>query len=108
MRSILRLLPVLIGLAGCAQAQPVRSPEIRYINNKATQEQLLRDRYACLQETQQRDSGAAVSGAYGAAFSQVMPNCGAFNACLAARGYILSPNGNLVVPPGAGIQCRDY
>jgi hypothetical protein len=54
----------------------------------------MQDRYACYHETAQRlvaDRGA----------SEVKPSCGAFNACLAARGYLQSKDGNLEVPASA-------
>jgi hypothetical protein len=81
---------------------------IRYINTShPTQQQWAQDRYACLQETQQRVS-------LGAATSVVMPTCSAFNACLAARGYHRSNTANIAdlnssgsygVTPSEKIQC---
>lgn len=99
---------IIVALQGCAQVQPqpAQAVQMRYTNYAATQEQFLRDRYACLQETQQRVSGAVISGYGGAARSQVIPSCSAMSACLAARGYLRSSNGNLVVPPGTEIQCH--
>jgi hypothetical protein len=37
--------------------------------------------------------------------SEVKPNCSAFKACLAARGYLEAENGNLEVPSSAKIEC---
>jgi hypothetical protein len=53
-------------------------------------------------ETQQ----PAFQAAGGAAEGVVEPSCGAFNACLAARGYSQSSAGSLVVPREAVIRCH--
>ena len=99
---------VVAAVSGCAPTY------IRYINPNATQEQFMKDRYECYQETQQRISGAYVNQYGGAASSRVMPSCSAFNACIAARGYIRSDTtnladfnqpGSLSVPQGAVLQC---
>src|ERR1035437_798853 len=75
-------------LGGCATMPPTY---IRWMTStSATQQQFMQDRYACLQETQQRVSGAFVNQYGGASSSQVMPPCSAFNACLASRGYYRS------------------
>jgi|SRR5215469_4749406 len=88
---------------------------MRYVSNTdATETQFLQDRYQCLQETAHQVSGAYVNAYGGAASSQVMPSCSAFNACLAARGYYRSDTtnladlnvpGSLYVPSSAVIQC---
>lgn len=103
------LLVAVIG--GCATTPTY----IRWMTNTgATQQQFMNDRYACLQETQQRVSGAFVNQYGGASSSRVMPPCSAFNACPAARGYYRADTtnlddfrqpGSLFVPQGAGIQC---
>ena len=102
------VLAVVVG--GCATTY------IRWINTRGvTQEQFMKDRYACLQETQQRVSSAYVDQSGGAASSQVMPSCSAWNACLAARGYYRSDTmnmddfkqlGSLFVPQGAMVYCK--
>ncbi len=96
-------------LSGCAPSY------MRFVsNNNVTQDQFMRDRYACYQETQQRTSAAYINQYGGAASSRVIPSCSAFNACLAARGYYRSDTtnladfqtpGNFSVPQGAVIQC---
>jgi hypothetical protein len=88
---------------------------VRYINTShPTQQQWAQDRYACLQETQQRVSQTAVTQVGGAATSVVMPTCSAFNACMSARGYRRSDTANIAdlnssgsygVPPSERIQC---
>lgn len=79
-----------------------------YMASGKTQQDLLRDRYECYRETQQRVSGASVNRYGGSASSNVIPSCGAFNACLASRGYIYSKErGTLVVPKGAEITCNE-
>lgn len=98
-----------VALGGCAPTY------IRYVSNTgATQDQFMRDRYSCYQETQQRVSAAYVNQYGGAAGSQVLPSCSAFNACLAARGYYRADTnnpadfnrpGSYAVPAGTVIQC---
>lgn len=91
-------------LVGCAIPPP--QPVKFYSSNGASMDKFLSDRYACYQETQQRISSAGVNQFGGSSNSQVIPSCGAFSACLAARGYILSDKGNLEVPQGAIISCH--
>jgi uncharacterized lipoprotein YajG len=103
-------------LAGCAnqQVQQIQQP-IRYSHKTATVEQFFKNRYECLKETEQRQTQSTTSGyanGYGANYggsanSTVRPTCSALSACLAARGYVKTPNGNLEVPAGAVIQCSD-
>ena len=47
-------------LVGCAAPQPQTQQLPRYTNYSASQDQFMKDRYACYMETQQRVS--AVSG----------------------------------------------
>ena len=85
---------------GCAPIQH------RYMNYGASQQQFLKDRYECYNETSRRVSSAYVDQYGGSSSSRVMPSCSAFFGCLAARGYIKADNGNLVVPDGAVLQCQ--
>ena len=109
----LRIILLVASVGGCATTNVTY---MRYLNNtNATQEQFMKDRYSCYQETQQRVSNAYANQSGGAANSQVLPTCGAFNACLAARGYYradttnfadLDQPGSLFVPNGAEIRCN--
>jgi hypothetical protein len=91
-------------VSGCATEAPIVP---HWASNKsATQDQWLKDRYACYSETKQRISGAAVDASGGSSNSIVLPMCNEFNACLAARGYFRSDTaGLLYVPDGANVQC---
>ena len=89
-------------LVACAQPQVI----VRYSKPDATQTQFMKDRYECLQESQQRESGAYVNPYAGAASSQMVVPCSVFKACLGARGYVTDPNGNLTVQPDMIIRCR--
>lgn len=62
-------------------------------------------RYQCLQETQQRISGGYINQSGGAATSQVMPSCSAFNSCLATKGYYQNQNGRFN-PNSIAIRCN--
>ena len=102
---------LIASVSGCATTY------IRYLStNNATEAQFMQDRYQCYRETQQRVSGAFVNQYGGAASSQVLPSCSAWNACLAARGYYrsdttsvaeLHAQGCLFVPQGAVINCSE-
>jgi hypothetical protein len=101
-RLAVALLTVAV-VAGCAPTV------MRWTNNNnTTYDQWMKDRYTCLQETQQRFSDARVNQYGGAATSVVVPLCSAFRACLAARGYYRSDDtGTLTVPKGATGQCME-
>jgi hypothetical protein len=66
----------------------------------------MKDRYECLQEAQQRVSGAYVNSYGGAASSRVVASCGVWVSCLGARGYTVDPDGPLAAPPGMEVRCR--
>ena len=101
-------------VSGCASNPPMY---IRYMSNTgATQQQFMKDRYACYAETHQWAYRAAAYQPGGGPVSQVRTPCNPFNACLAARGYSRSdtPNpadlnqaGSLYVPQGAEFQCAE-
>jgi hypothetical protein len=81
------VVPVLVGLAGCAALQ---SPV--WYKAGGTQDDFSRDRYTCLQQSQQRVSGAYVDQNSGAAQSTVVTNGQLFDACMNASGwYIRAP-----------------
>ena len=67
-------------LSGCAQ--------YLWVKGGISQEQANQDRYACLQESQQRVSSAYVSEYGGSAQDSVTTNVELYNACMAARGYV--------------------
>jgi hypothetical protein len=99
-------------MAGCASRPQTY---MRYVGSTgASQDQFMKDRYTCYQETRARMSGAYANQYGAAAGSQVVPPCSAFNACLAARGYYRADTtnlddfkvpGNYFVPASAMIQC---
>lgn len=103
---LLLVLPCL-ALSGCGTPNYISK-------NNASQEQFMKDRYACYQETKSFGSYAGVGpyGGYGG--SSVRPSCDAFSACLAAKGYYEASSSSsapvngtvLVVPSGASIDCR--
>lgn len=54
---------VIVMLAGCAnqQVQQIQQP-VRFSHKTATVEQLLKDRYECLKETEQRQTQSSAGG----------------------------------------------
>ena len=112
----MKLLLAFIFVLGIATASGCSTTYIRWMNARGvSQEQFMKDRYACLQETQQRVADAYVNQTGGVATSQVMPTCSAWNSCLAARGYYRADTtnlddfrqpGSLSVPPGTVVYCR--
>ena len=101
----MRVSPILLALtatvlSGCAVPQ-----QIRFTKDGTDQAKFMKDRYECLQEAQQRVSGAYVNQYGGASSSKVVANCGVWVACLGARGYEVDPNGDLAAPPGMVVYC---
>ena len=89
-------------LVGCAPP-----PAARFTHATATQENFLQDRYVCIQQAQQQRSGAYVNRYGGEADSRVIINRGVYDACMAAKGYKIDPNGNLAPPPGMQVMMVD-
>ena len=101
------LLPVITAAVLAGTVSSCVMPPAHFVSNAgASQDKFMQDRYACLKETQQPTSAAFVGGDTGSARSVVEPSCGAFNACLAARGYSQSQTGPLTVPREAVISCH--
>ncbi|MDE2447754.1 MAG: hypothetical protein KGO22_02205 [Gammaproteobacteria bacterium] len=81
------------GLLGCGCAAPTPHTPFRYSKSGTTQEQFMRDRYECLQYA-------------GETSNSVTPNCDIWISCLAGRGYVLDPNGDLMPPPDKMVPCE--
>jgi len=98
------LFPLMVSLlfGGCANPPQ----QFRYAKYGATQEEFMKDRYACLQEAQQRVSGAYVDAYGGGSASRVVANCGVWLSCMGARGYQVDPDGNLAAPPAMIVFCQ--
>jgi predicted small lipoprotein YifL len=77
---------ILVALAACV----VQPPAQRYTRPDTTQQQFMQDRYECLQEAQR---GPVAS-------------CSLISSCMGARGYILTPGGDLAPPPGMAVACQ--
>ena len=92
----------LIAVAGCARAPRVPPDPIRY-DGPGSFEDFARARYECFDQTKGTSSSGYLNQYGGAASSAERPDCGNFNACLAARGYIRNPNGRL---DASSIQIR--
>lgn len=77
-------LPVaLVALSGCA-------PMV-WNKSGATQDDFSRDRYTCIQDSQQRVSGAVVNQFGGYSTNEVITNPDIFRACMNANGWYLGP-----------------
>lgn len=73
---------IALGLSACAP--------LLWTKSGGTQDEFSRDKYACLQDSQQRESGAYVNEYSGTAHSSVTINEQLFAACMNARGWYLS------------------
>jgi hypothetical protein len=73
-----------LSLAACAALAPPR-----WYKDGATQQEFASDRYACLQQSQQRVSGAYVNQYGGASQDTVITNDQLFGACMNANGWEL-------------------
>lgn len=74
-------LVALISLTGCAQKL--------WVKPGASQNDFASDKYACMQESQQQQSSAAVNAYGGAAQSGTVTNVYLFNSCMNAKGWSL-------------------
>lgn len=87
-RSIyLHLAGITLVLTGCAK--PL------WIKPGASQEDFGRDKYECMQQAQQRVSGAYVNAYGGASTNKVITNDGLFNACMNSKGWTLQSSSNI-------------
>src|SRR5262245_31848158 len=86
-------LAITAALTGCAQG--------RWVKYGASQQEANQDHYACLQESQQRVSGAQVNAYGGSAQNVVITNQQLYYACIQARGYIY-------VRPQWAVKWRSY
>lgn len=93
-------------LAGCETTETNR---VAFDHASASNEQLLKDRYACIKESMgyvQSGTGY-VNGGYGASQSEgkSMVNGPVFNNCMALKGYTQNnETGRLVVPPSLVVR----
>jgi hypothetical protein len=105
-----QVLCLILGLGGCA-ATDTEIPIFRYAKPGATQADFMRDRFACIQEAQQPRStasfyqGAGRDSFHGAGRAEetVVTNRAVFVSCLAAKGYVETPTGDLVARPAAAV-----
>jgi hypothetical protein len=88
--------------AGASLGDP--PPMLRFSDPTATQQQFMKDRYACMQEARQVRSNAVVTsvpqyGGVGSARTDVIISRPLLLGCMGARGYVVDPKGSLVAPP---------
>jgi hypothetical protein len=83
---VLRALPLalLATMAGCATAPP---PPMHWVKAGATEEMFLKERYACLQQAQQPQTGSYVNGYGGSSYGTMITNQKLFFSCMEAAGY---------------------
>lgn len=80
-------LALLIFLYGCAKPM--------WVKPGASQQDFGVDKYQCMQQAQQRVSGAYVNAYGGASSNQVITNEGLFNACMNSKGWTLQSTSSL-------------
>jgi predicted aspartyl protease len=81
-RLSIAAVPATLVLFGCAA-------QTTWVKPGLTQEEFAKDRYACMQQSQQRVGTAYVSQYGGGASNRVITNGNLFNACMNAQGYTL-------------------
>lgn len=74
-------------LAGCAK--PL------WLKPGASQEDFGRDKYECMQHSQQRVSGTYVNAYGGASTNKIITNEGLFNACMNSKGWTLQSTSSI-------------
>jgi starvation-inducible outer membrane lipoprotein len=93
---------IVISLTACATAPQTT---IRYTRVDTSQQEFMKDRYECLQQSEQRVSGAVVYGNVASSQEREVANCGLWLSCLTARGYTIDKAGDLAAPPEAVVLC---
>ena len=98
----------IVFLTGCETT----GNRVAFDHPKANQEQMLKDRYACIQQSMGFVSGSSmvVNGGFGSAQSEGKSavNGPVFNNCMAIKGYDQNnQTGRLVVPPKLVVQAFD-
>ena len=83
MKRFIAVVPATLVLFGCA-AQPTT-----WMKPGLTQEEFAKDRYSCMQQSQQRVSVAFANQYGGSASNHEITNANLFNACMNAQGYTL-------------------
>ena len=84
MNKLIRLAPLVVTLAACAPMA-----QRAWEKSGASRDDFARDRYTCLQQSQQHASAAYVNAYAGQAQAGVVTNGGLFDACMNANGWYL-------------------
>jgi hypothetical protein len=88
------LLFVAVGASGCV------STHVAFDHPTATEDQMLRDRYACMQQSMGYSTSGYVDQSGGGSSGAAIPNGAMLKNCMALHGYTSNPeSGRLVVPP---------
>lgn len=82
MKKLILIVPIGLTILGCVP--------IGWQKQGASQDDFARDRYTCLQQSQQSASSAYVNGNGGIANSGSITNGGLFGACMNASGWYLA------------------
>ena len=82
MKRFIAAVPAFLVLFGCAAQTTWTKPGL-------TQDQFAKDRYGCMQQSQQRVSSAYLDQYGGGSINHVITNANLFNACMTAQGYTL-------------------
>ena len=96
----MRLLPVYLVFAACCSLSSgcESGPPLGRDKQGSTMQQFMENRYACLQDSSSRVSGAAINSSGGVASSAVACNYQMYDACMNARGYYVVVNGRFQAP----------
>jgi predicted aspartyl protease len=83
MKGFVAIIPATLVLFGCA------AQTTTWVKPGLTQEEFAKDRYNCMQQSQQRVSSAFVGQYGGSAVNHVITNDNLFSACMNSQGYSL-------------------
>jgi predicted aspartyl protease len=87
-KRFIAAVPAAFVLFGCAA-------QTTWVKPGLTKEEFAKDRYSCMQQSQQRVSSAYVDQYGGSSSNHVITNANLFNACMNAQGYTLVKQASL-------------
>jgi hypothetical protein len=92
-------------IGACSTTQQL--PPLRYSKAGGTQETFLKDRFECIERSQQHRSQAYSDRNGGVAYGATIVNARLFTSCMGTRGYAAGPQGTYGAPKGSEVLMLD-